>query len=329
MLTPRENYLAMLDHQPTDYLPCWITDVAVCGAEREQFESGPIEGGFDGFGVRWIPTESAGGQPTPDPSIIVLDDVCDWEDVVKFPDLDAVDWEGMASAQLANVDRSLQVVEYNNYNSMFLRFTHLLGFEEALIALYEEPEASVALLGAICDWKIRVAERVKHYFDPDCFMSYDDVATERGLFMPPDMYREMIKPFHKKLNDAVRDMGMIPERHLCGYCTDIIPDLIDEGYVTWESAQPMNDIASIIQEYGDRISVVGGYDTQGAPASRTSTDAEIVAEVERCIDEYAKFGRAYCFFGFFLGNPMEPEIGKRYGTMIGRVMQERPAPPQA
>lgn len=328
MMNLKENYLALLNHEATDFTPCWLTDVdtvGTCTPKRELFEVGPAEGGFDGFGCKWIPTESAGGEPTVDPAVIVLDNVCDWEDKVRFPDLDAIDWAAFAEGQLAGINRDEKILEYNSPNSIFLRFSHLLGFENALISMLIEPDASTALMNAIADYKIAVVERVHKYFNPDAFLNYDDVATAHNLFMSPEVYRTMIKPHHKRVNDAIRALGMIPERHCCGYCTDIIEDFIDEGNAAWQSAQPSNDIANIIETYGDRLAVVGGYATQDKPASEDATDEEIVVEVDRCLNEYASYGRSYSFFGFFLGSPAVPEIGAKYGTMIGHFMEKRAA----
>lgn len=323
MMNPRENYLAMLNHEETDYVPFLLTDGIMGGGQFETFENGPIEGGLDGWGCNWIPTSSAGGQPALDPTVILLEDVCDWEDVVQFPDLDAFDWQGLADMQLAGADRSEKIVEYHSWNSVFLRFTHIMGFENGLCAMFEEPEASFAFMDAIADHKIRVIERAAKYFKPDAFVLYDDVATERATFMSPESYRELIKPCHTKMNEAALAYGMIPEEHICGYCEDIIEDAIDEKAAAWQAAQPMNDIAGIIERYGDRFSVIGGYDSNGTPGLPGVTPEEIVAEVDRCFEEYARFGRAYGFFGFFLGAMDDEVTGAKFGAMIQAVMEHR------
>lgn len=316
-MNPRENYFALINHESTEWIPgLRITpDVAMMGARLEWWENGPVEGGLDGFGCGWIPTESAGGQPALDPNLIPLDDVCDWEDKVTFPDLDAIDWDEFAARMTANVNRKEQFVEYHTWNSTFLRFTHLLGFEDALCAFYEEPEASLALIEAIADYKIALIERVAKYLKPDAYVHYDDVATDRSLFMSPEVYREFIKPGHTRMNEAAKALGIIPEIHICGYCTEILPDVIEEGSQAWQAAQPVNDIGAIIQELGDHLSVIGGYDSNGRPGYPDVTDDEIRADVDRCVDEYGKFGRCYGFFGFFLGKPGSLEITHKYQVM--------------
>ncbi len=315
-MNARENYLALLRHEPLDYIPNVFAEVCICGGGAETFENGPAGGGEDGFGCRWHATKSANGQPVPEPNFIVLEDVTAWKDVVKFPDLDQFDWKGLAKQQLAGVDRGERVVEYHSWNSQFLRLTHLMGFENGLCALYEEPEACYDLMSAITDHKIRIIERIHEYFKPDVFVNYDDVATERNLFISRKTYQELIKPQHKRMNDAAKAYGIIPVQHCCGYCQDLMEDFIEEGAVAWQAAQPSNDIEWIIQNLGDRISVIGGYDTQGLPGLPTATEEQVKAEVDRCMETYGKYGRSYGFMGFLLADADDQEAAAKMGVMM-------------
>lgn len=298
MITSKENCRLVFEHKKPIWVPA-MNEMIMCGGAAETFENGPATGGKDAFGVEWTITRSSGGQGTPSPNQCQFDDVTEWKKYTVFPDLDAFDWEGLAKAQLSMGNPETQWVEYQCWNWSFLRLTHLMGFENALCALFEEPEACLDFFDAVADYKIRLAERIKHYFNPDMITSFDDVATERGLFMAPTAYRELIKPSHTKVNKAIHDMGMLPAIHCCGKCEEIIPDFIDEGNVAWSSAQPVNDIEGILKQYGDKLTVVGGYDTNGKPALPTATPEEIKAEVRRAIDTYAPYG-SYMFFGFML-----------------------------
>jgi hypothetical protein len=314
--TSKENfYLATVEHKIPEWIPNAFTDVAMAGGSRETFENGPAGGGPDGFGVVWHGSASAGGQPVPAPGEYVLKDVTAWEDIVKFPDLDAYDWEGEAALQLQNVDRSQKPLEYGCWNSQFLRFSHLLGFENALVAMLEEPEASLALLNAITDYKIRLLGYIKKYFNPDIVTNYDDVATEKGLFMSPATYRTLIKPQHKRFNDAVKDLGMIPFQHTCGRCEDIMGDYIEEGAYAWSAAQPMNDIVAIQEKYADKIAVIGGFDSNGKPGRPDATPEEVDAEVKRVIETYAPRG-SFVFMGFRMLGDVDFEVTmKAFGEL--------------
>jgi hypothetical protein len=306
-MTSRENFIAAIFGKPHDWVPNYMAEVAVAGGAQETFENGPLAGGQDGFGVQWLPSVSAAGAAVPHTVNPVLNDITQWRDVVRFPDLEAFDWEDLAERQLAGVDRETTPVEYQTWNAQFLRLTHLMGFENALCAIVEEPEECYALMDAVTDYKIEIVKKAAQHFKPDFFTHFDDVATERGLFMSPQVYRSLIKPLHKKLNDAVVAHGMLPLVHCCGKCEEIICDFIEEGSVGWAAAQPMNDIVGIQKTYGHRLAVIGGYNTNGLPGLAQTPEPEVRAEVRRCIDTY---GRAdnYLLMGFRIVNSMDSVV---------------------
>ena len=54
----------------------------------------------------------AAGAPAPDCATHVLDDICDWRDVVRFPDLDAWDWERAVQLDhVGELDREQNAVD--------------------------------------------------------------------------------------------------------------------------------------------------------------------------------------------------------------------------
>jgi hypothetical protein len=299
MMNRRDNMLAILNHQPHNHVGNYMTDILSTGGNLEFFENGPLGGGTDGFGCRWLATESALGQGVPAAGHVVLQTVEDWKKIIRFPDLDKYDWEGQAKAQLAHFDPSNQLQEYAMWNGPFLRLMHLMGFENGLCALYESPEACAELLDAITDYKIRVAERAVDYFQPDAICTFDDVATELSTFMSPDKYRELVKPAHTKFNDAVRAMGVIPCTHICGKCEAIVPELVDEGSASWEICQPENDLIGLASTLKDKLAFIGGFDMKGRFAYMDLSEAELRAAVRETIDRYAPAGN-YAMLGMIL-----------------------------
>lgn len=307
-MTPKENFLVALNHGKPEWVPCYLSDAATVGfgaGVGPWIEKGdPAKGGYDGFGVHWVYPKSGGGAPIPAPNEFLLEDVTEWKSIVKFPDVDAFDWAKQAEEELKGHDRTQKVIDFGSGNGPFERLAALMGFEGALCAMYLEPEASYELLEAITDYKIKIAEKVAKYYKADAFTNYDDIATESRLFMSPDTYRTIIKPHHKRLNSAVKALGMIPIQHTCGKADELVEDFIETGAAAWTPVQPSNDIAGILKKYGDRFTIIGGYDTVGLPGSVTASEEVIRAEVRRSIDAYGKYP-SYIFFGFRLVNSLD------------------------
>lgn len=308
-MNQRENMLKLYRHEQTDAPPSFFASTHGIGfgaMPGPWIEKGPLGGGLDGFGVEWVTPASGGGAPIPAPDNFILEDVTEWKDSITIPDVDAFDWEKSAREEITEADRAEKVIDFGCGNSVFERLSALMGFEESLIAMASEPESVNELFTAITDYKIKMAERVARYYKADVFTNYDDIATERNLFISPDTYRTLVKPHHKRLNDAVKDLGMIPIYHCCGKAESLVEDFIDCGYEAWTSVQPTNDIASILENYGDRFALLGGYNTTGRPGMADATEDEVKTEVRRCFEEYGHY-QGYCFFGFKIVNSLDPQ----------------------
>ncbi|MCD8154733.1 MAG: hypothetical protein LUF78_08640 [Clostridiales bacterium] len=329
MLSPKENYRNSFLHKATPYVPCALTDSAILGFGAHNgpwFEKGPEGGGYDGFGVRWLTPESGNNAAIPASDVYLLDDICDWREKVHIPmeELNAFDWEAYLKndEHFENIDREKVLVEFGVGNGCFERLMSLLGFVEGLMALATDPEECCAFFDALTDYQIAYIRKIKEHVNPDIINYYDDVATERGLFMSPDTYRRLIKPYHKKVMDAIHEMGMFATYHCCGRAEDIVEDMIEIGADQWSSVQISNDIEALIQKYGDQITFSGGFDSNGPVALEGATPEMIQAEARRCVNSYGKYGKAYSLFGFFLNN--DPAmVGRNFGILFGEFMPYR------
>lgn len=308
----KEDYLKAMAQQVPESVPLYGKPVRYNVGLNEPFERGPAGGGRDGFGVLWAPTDDGGVVPST--ADFVLTDIREWREQVSFPDLDVYDWAAKAGQDLARADREKQVIEYCMSNGPFERFMALIGYENLIYAFYDEPEACHELLDAYVDYKIKHIKIVAEHYKPDFIAIFDDVAYEKGPFLSLEIYREFIKPCHIRLNKAIKDCGIRPINHCCGKAEALIEDFIEEGAVAWSSVQPSNDIAGLIKKYGDRYTFIGGFDSQGAPASLTATEEERRAEVRRVIDTYAPYG-SFLFYGHLLTGP-SPEMTQEYMTQV-------------
>jgi hypothetical protein len=321
-LSPRENYLRTLRHEKNEYVPMGSlgragADIALAGVFSPT-DSGQESNNFiDGYGVRWVATESTGGAKIPAPGGFVLKDVARWKTDITIPDVEQHDWQKLAEMEYAlfKIDRDRQAVAFFANAGVWERLADLMGFENAMIALLEEPEACDELFTAITDHKIRLAEKAAKYYQADVFVNFDDIATERNLFMSPDTFRSMIKPHWKRLHNAVKGLGMIPIQHICGYAEALLEDYIETGAACWHSTQPTNDVAGILDKYGDKFCIEGGWNTNGKPSQPDASIEEIKAEVERCFREYGD-KKGWIFTPFLLAATGTKDINVRTEALL-------------
>ena len=96
----------------------------------------------------------------------------------------------------------------------------------------------------------------------DVVMMGDDLAGQDGPLFRPSLYREMVKPRHKRLMKFVRERTDAKIwYHTCGACREFIGDLVDIGVDVLNPVQvgaSGMDPAELQQEFGDRIAFWGG-----------------------------------------------------------------------
>ena len=325
----KSNYLNFLHHQPTTLIPNSFVGNKILGfgaLNGPAIEKGAQFGNaIDGFGIKWEYPSTGGGAAIPDVNYTVMDDITEWREKVHIPDPAAYDWKAdyaMECKILGEPDRSREVVDFGFGNGVFERLAALMGFENALMAMAEDPEETNALFEAITDYKVAALDYIIDAYHPDTITYFDDVATQRNLFMSPATYRSLIKPHHKRFAQECLKRGIMPIYHCCGHAEDIVEDMIDCGWAAWSSVQISNDICHLIETYSDRIGFVGGYDSNGEPARIDAPHEVIVNEVRRCLDTYGKYHKGYCFFGFRYANSLDPAVqGKAMGEIVEAAME--------
>jgi uroporphyrinogen decarboxylase len=169
------------------------------------------------------------------------------------------------------------------------------GVEQLLYDLAANPEFVTALMTKLekltCDCLVGALRECGEYVD--IVVTGDDVATQAGPMMSPAMYRRLIKPHHARMYAAIRENTKAKiYLHSCGNVYRLIGDFIDVGVELLNpvqvSAGEMGDTARLKREFGDRLSFLGGIDTQWALPFGITEDVR--AEVRRRIRDLAPGG---------------------------------------
>lgn len=170
------------------------------------------------------------------------------------------------------------------------------GYENWLAMMVAEPDRCIPFIEKLYEKKI---EWYGYLFDEysgviDVTAEADDFGTQRGTFCAPQTLRELIFPYHKKLNDFIKKNH--PEvkttLHTCGSVYSIIPDIIEAGY---DCLNPVQIAAANMEperlkkEFGSDITFWGGgINTQATLPN--GTPEEVREETKRNLDTFAPGG---------------------------------------
>jgi hypothetical protein len=125
------------------------------------------------------------------------------------------------------------------------------------------------------------------------FMCGTDFGTQNGPFMSADTFRDLYKPYYRKMNDWVHaNTNWKTFKHTCGGILPLVRDLIEAGFDIINpvqcSAADM-DPQALKERFGGRVTFWGG----GVDTQRTlpfGTPEEVRAEVKRRIEVFRPGG---------------------------------------
>lgn len=299
MLSKRENVLLALKGEIPEYVPSFYDACQIIPAATSLETPDMGAAGYDGYGVHQTPTESAGGMFTPTPTVKpVLKDITQWRSVVQFPDYSKVPFELIVAKEkeMMNLNQELFVQDLFCPNGIFERLHFLMGFEEAMYAIYDEPEAVYDLVGAIADKKIEYIKLANKYYKADYFTFLDDYSHINGLFLSPEIFRKFFKPHLARIVAACKETSMTYKQHCCGKLEDLFDDFLEIGITAFDPVQPVNNIVKMKEKAKGKAGIMGGLDVQNVVDRVNATDQEIEAEVKRCIATYGP-GGGYTIYG--------------------------------
>lgn len=230
----------------------------------------------------------------------ILKDATSIDDIerhVRWPDLSDSRWTyGVA-------ERARTLHEQTNYfvvmrmvasHGPFQTACDLRGTESFLMDMAANPDFAHVLLDkvttaieSLLDLSMQAGGK---YFDM-VELPGDDYAGNTNLLISPNMFRKFIKPCLERLVRVVKEHNPNAKvmLHSDGAITKLIPDIISLGVDVIHPLEPLaaTDIPAIKEQFGTRISFLGGIDISHAmPGARE----DVIAETKLRISQLAAGG---------------------------------------
>ncbi|SHH96493.1 uroporphyrinogen decarboxylase family protein [Desulfosporosinus lacus] len=234
-----------------------------------------------GITFKW-PEGQIGGFPVHDDEHKVLKDITQWKKYVKAPDIPTSDEAWAAAVEHASaVDRNEEFVTVFVAPGVFEMTHHLMSMEDALMALYEEPEAMHELINYLTEHELAYAKALIDHIHPNCIFHHDDWGSQKSSFISPAMFEEFFLPAYKKIYGFYKANGVeLIVHHSDSYAANLVPYMIDMGVDIWQGVMTTNNTPELIKNYGSKISFMGDIDS-GVVDFPGWTPEIIAKEVER------------------------------------------------
>jgi hypothetical protein len=331
MLTPKQNFLELLkpqgkpDRLVNQYQPFVPVMDDACGKfTRGNRVKGRTTKDRWGTEIAW-PEEQFAAMPHVTAENKVLPDITRWRDYVKVPDIvgacsDPELWKpALESASKVNRDEKL-VMGFMG-TGIFEQCHYLMGFEDTLSNLLEEPEYMKELIFAISEYRFHYLKLLVDNLKPDVILSHDDWGSKRSMFMSPATWREMIKPHYFKMYGYARDHGVLIMHHADSFLEQIVEDMVEIGIDIWQGALPQNDLRKVQKQLAGRMVIMGGIDA--AIVDWPGTPENVIrAEVRRACVEYGPGGGFMPSLTYGLPGSIFPNVDPIITDEIARYNEE-------
>jgi len=143
----------------------------------------------------------------------------------------------------------------------FEKMIAIRGEENLFIDIYLERKKLERLGWMICNFLCGIVDGFAEAGMDGIFFS-DDLGFSKQLIFSPEIFRDMWKPWYKKLFERIRSHDMHVIIHSCGFLWEIIPDLIDCGMQVYHYQSSVMDTKKLVREYGKDLTFFGGIDIQ-------------------------------------------------------------------
>lgn len=323
MLTRRQNLVETMNGGKPDRFVNQYEFMEVILEAPLDIWAGPGETVRNKWGITFSwPEGQIGSFPLHDAGHKVLKDITDWRKYVHAPEIETSDTAWAEAVAHANrVDRNDQYVTGIVFPGVFEMTHHLMGMEDAMMALYEEPEAMHELIDYITEYELAYARVLVEKIHPDCIFHHDDWGGQKSTFMSPAMFKEFYLPAYKKIYGFYKANGVeLVVHHSDSYAATLVPYMIEMGIDIWQGVMTTNNTPELIRKYGGQITFMGDIDS-GVVDFPDWTPEIVARETERACLNCGKLYFIPCLTqGLYISS--FPGVYEAVGNAIDKLSKE-------
>ena len=146
-------------------------------------------------------------------------------------------------------------------NDVFSIPRTLMGMENLLMAIADDPELVQALVNMSVDVNLKMAKEVARRGAKIVYTG-DDLAWTRGPLMSPRSFRELFYPGLCRVVRGFKELDLLVIKHTDGNLWPILDMIVDAGIDCLDPIDPTSgmDLGEVKAKYGQRIALKGNVD---------------------------------------------------------------------
>ncbi|MGV8093806.1 MAG: uroporphyrinogen decarboxylase family protein [Mangrovibacterium sp.] len=190
----------------------------------------------------------------------------------------------------------------------------LVGMEKLLVDMMMEAEYVIPLFEACAEFQTQIGlELIKRGVDAIWFG--DDFGTQTSLILPPETFRQQLKPHYKKMVDRFKAAkpDIIPILHCDGAVSELLDDIRDIGFEVFNPVQPGvpgHSPEEMKRNFGQKFSFWGAIDQQDLLPN--ASDEELEKDIVEKITILGRDGGYMIAPAHIMQNDVSPERVKKF-----------------
>lgn len=229
-------------------------------------------------------------------------------DAYQFPDPDALGRFRDAEALVKKYKNDYLI--FGDIEVTVFSLAHqLVGMEKLLVDMMMETEYVAPLFEACAEYQTQIGLCLIEK-GVDAIWFGDDFGTQTNLIIPPETFREQLKPIYKRMIDRFKEAkpDIIPVLHCDGAVADLLNDIWEIGFEVFNPVQPgvSGHLPQDMKDnFGEKFAFWGAIDQQDLLPN--GSDEELERDIIEKISILGKNGGYMIAPAHILQNDVSPE----------------------
>lgn len=181
-----------------------------------------------------------------------------------------IDWEGLKKAGGNRSDHYPFAVALTHGHT-FLRLQDLRGYTNLIYDMADDEPRLWSLIKMVEVFNISLVNRFLQ-LDPDVIMIPEDLGSQTGPLLSPDLFRKFVKPSYLRITEPIKAAGILVHQHSDGAILDLFDDLMAAGGDILNLQDLVNGLDNIERVVKGRVAIDLDIDRQNITVNGTPAD---------------------------------------------------------